>query len=152
RPAPAADRPVLVAFGDARRTAAPGPLPAALEAAVASWLGAQHRPLHKIDPARLEPRLAAKAAAAAGSELAIGFWIVGWTVEPAPDAAAVAMARARVRVQIATPSAVVFDRVVATDTVLGDRGLGEAELAARVAREVLAILRPHVRRSVPSWQ
>jgi hypothetical protein len=62
------------------------------------------------------------------------------------------MARARVRVWIADASAVVFDRVVVTDTVVGDKGLAPPELAARVAREVLAILRPHLRRQVPSWE
>jgi hypothetical protein len=62
------------------------------------------------------------------------------------------MARARVRVQILGPRAVVFDRVVVTDTVLGDPGRGPLEVAARVAREVLAILGPHLRRSVPSWR
>jgi hypothetical protein len=61
------------------------------------------------------------------------------------------MARIRVRVQVTNASAVVFDRVVATDTVVGERNLSVAEMAARVCREVLAILRPHVRRSVPSW-
>jgi hypothetical protein len=45
----------------------------------------------------------------------------------------------------------VFDRVVVTDTVVGDKGVAQPELAARVAREVLAILRPHMRRRVPSW-
>jgi len=64
----------------------------------------------------------------------------------------VALARARVRVRIAGPSAVLFDRVVATDSVVGDRGLPEAELAARVAREILAIVEPHLARSVPSWR
>ncbi len=61
------------------------------------------------------------------------------------------MARARVRVRVADTSEVLFDRVVITDTVLGDKGSGPQELAARVAREVLAILRPHMRRRVRSW-
>jgi hypothetical protein len=56
-----------------------------------------------------------------------------------------------VRVQISDARKVVFDRVVATDTVLGERGMAPPELAARVAREVLAIVRPHLRRSVPAW-
>jgi hypothetical protein len=54
-------------------------------------------------------------------------------------------------VQITDANAVLFDRVIATDTVVGDKGLPVAELAGRVAREVLAILRPHVRRTVASW-
>lgn len=151
-PAPAPDRPVLVAIADARPTPSPGPMPAALEAAVASWTRAHHRQQQKVDATRLDARRAAATVTAGGADLAIGFWILGWTVDPPTEPGAPAMARARVRVQLADARAVVFDRVVVTDTVLGDPGLGEPELAARVAREVLAILRPHMRRSVPSWQ
>jgi len=46
---------------------------------------------------------------------------------------------------------VVFDRVVVTDTIVGERRMPPAELAIRVAEEVLAILRPHVRRAVSPW-
>jgi energy-converting hydrogenase Eha subunit H len=62
------------------------------------------------------------------------------------------MARARIRVQLTDARSVVFDRIVVTDTVVGENGIAPAELAARVAREVLVILRPHLRRSVPLWQ
>ncbi|HEU4728912.1 MAG TPA: hypothetical protein VFT22_13505, partial [Kofleriaceae bacterium] len=133
---------------DATRPSRGAPLVAALEAAVAEWTHAHHRQLREVDGAKLEPRSAARTVGAAATELGIGFWILGYQ----PEAGPVPMARARVRVRIADASAVVFDRVVVTDTVLGDRGLGPAELAARVAREVLAILRPHVRRQVPSWE
>lgn len=58
----------------------------------------------------------------------------------------VPMARARVRVKIAGTK---FDRVVRTDTVVGDRDSTAEQLAARTAREVLAILRPNLRRALP---
>jgi hypothetical protein len=139
---------MLVAISDARRGAPPTPLLAALDAAVADWGRAQHRPIQKLDPGALDREGAARNVAASGADFALGFWILDY----APEAGALPMARARVRVQITDARAVVFDRVVATDTVLGEPGLGGAELATRVAREVLAILRPHLRRIVASWQ
>jgi hypothetical protein len=54
-------------------------------------------------------------------------------------------------VRISTARGVAFDRVVVTDTVIGERKITEAELAGRVAREVLAIIAPHLHRAVPSW-
>lgn len=147
-PVPAADRPVLVAVADAGHGAEPGPLRGALQTAVAEWARAHHRVARDTDPAQLT----AAAVSAAGADLAIGFSILGWTVEQPDDRRQPAMARARVRVQILGIRAVVFHRVVTTDTVLGDPGRGQAELAARVAREVLEILGPHLRRSVPSWR
>jgi hypothetical protein len=145
---PAPDRPVLVAVtGDPHGTD-PGPLRGALQTAVTNFTRAHHRAPRDTDPARLT----ASAVTAAGAELAIGLSILDWSLEQPDDRARPAMARARVRVQIVGPRTMVFDRVVATDTVIGDPGRGPPELAARVAREVLAILEPHLRRSVPSWR
>ena len=42
-----------------------------------------------------------------------------------------------------------FDRIVRTDTIVGDKSFTPDQLAARTAREVLAILRPHLRRALP---
>jgi hypothetical protein len=142
-----ADRPVLFSIVDLRRPIGTGVLLSAFDGAVSEWIRAHHRPIRKLDPGKLDPRIAARSVAAEGSDLAFGFWILDYTADPAP----LPMARARVRVQVTDASAVVFDRVVTTDTVVGERNLTVPELAARVAREVLAILRPHVRRSVPSW-
>lgn len=147
-PVPASDRPVLIAVAGAGQAPEPGPLRGALQAAVANWIRAHHGVPRDTAPAGLT----APAVTAAGADLAIGFSILDWSVEQPDDRAQPAMARARVRVQILGPRAAVFDRVVATDTVLGDPGRGPPELAARVAREVLAILGPHMRRSVPSWR
>ena len=41
--------------------------------------------------------------------------------------------------------------MIATDTVVGERKITEAQLAARVAREVLAIVAPHLHRAVSAW-
>jgi hypothetical protein len=65
----------------------------------------------------------------------------------------VPMARARVRVRISDrESKVRFDRVVVTDTVVGDNKIDKTKLAARVAREVLAIVEPHMRHAIEAWR
>ncbi len=65
----------------------------------------------------------------------------------------VPLAPARVRVRIEDRAhKKLFDRVVVTDTVVGDKKMADDRLAARVAREVLYILEPHMRRAVPSWR
>ncbi|MBL9013417.1 MAG: hypothetical protein JNL83_04525 [Myxococcales bacterium] len=65
---------------------------------------------------------------------------------------AIPYARARVRAKITNGGTVLFDRVVVTDSVLGDKGIAPAALATRTAREVLDILRPHMRRAVAGWR
>jgi hypothetical protein len=127
------------------------PLRAALADAVLRWARAARREPRAVDPRALEGKRGPKAVASANAERAITFEIVGYAVDALRSARDVPLARARVRVRISDASAVVFDRVVATDTIVGDRQMPPAELAARVAEEVLAILRPHVRRAVPAW-
>jgi len=146
---PQTDRVVLVATVDVTRLSVGAPLLGALDAAAPEWLRAHHRQIEKLDPSKLDSRLPPpKAVTTGAADLAIGFWVLDYKRE----AGALPMARARVRVRVADASAVVFDRVVVTDTVLGEREFSPPELAARVAREVLAILRPHLRRHVPSWE
>jgi len=148
RPATAELEPLtLVAITDAAGGAG-APLAGALYGAVAVWTQAQHRRHQKLDPGKLDPKILGKVVTAAGAEVALVLSVVGYARDPG----ALPMARARVRVQVAGPGGIVFDRVIATDTVLGDKASTSLELASRVAREVLAILRPHLRRHVPSWQ
>ena len=146
RPMPS-DRPVLVAVVDLRRPPGTGVLLGAFDTEAADWIREHHREVRKLDPGKLDAKIAARSVAAAGSDLAFGFWILGYALDSTP----LPMARLRVRVQITDASAVLFDRVIATDTVVGERGMSVADLAGRAAREVLAILRPHLRRTVPSW-
>ena len=65
---------------------------------------------------------------------------------------AVPYAKARVRAKIVSGGSVLFDRVVVTDSVLGDKGIAPDALATRTAREVLDILRLHMRRAVDGWR
>ncbi|MDQ3370890.1 MAG: hypothetical protein M3680_36185, partial [Myxococcota bacterium] len=101
-----------------------------------------------VDPAQLDRPAAPATVASSAADRAVLFEVLRYTVEPG----AVPLARARVRVRIASATEVVFDRVVVTDTVVGDRGMTPELLAARVTREVLSILRPHVRRAVAGWR
>ncbi len=120
----------------------------ALAGSVEGWARAARREPRVVEPRELDGKLPA-AAAAAKAERAIMFEVLGYSVRSARD---VPLARARVRVRISDDAAMVFDRVVTTDTVVGERQMPSAELAARVAEEVLAILRPHMRRVAEPWR
>jgi hypothetical protein len=61
------------------------------------------------------------------------------------------LATARVRVRISDPQSTVFDRVVVTNTIVGEKNLAADKLIDRIAREVLLIAEPHVRRRIPTW-
>lgn len=142
RPKPvvtAATAPVLapVRIAVTARGASAEPLRAALATEVTAWATAHHRAAVPLD-----------AAPAAGTELAIAFDIAKLTLDPGE----VPTGRARVRVRISDGTGVVFDRVVITDSVVGERAMPAAALTGRIAREVLEILRPHLRRLVPSWR
>jgi hypothetical protein len=125
-----------------------GPLRAALAGAVDAWAAAHHRAPTPADTAALAN---GTALAAHHGTLGVLVEVEAYTVEPG----LVPLARARVHVRVVQaggPGAVAFDRVIVTDTVVGDRGLSADALAARTAREVLAIAEPHVRRVVASWR
>lgn len=132
-------------------TSAAEPLRGALAGAALRWARAARREPRVVEPRTLEGKLAPPAVASAGAERAVTFEIFRYAVESVGPARDVPLARARVRVRIADRGEVLFDRIVATDTIVGDRGMPAAELAARAAEAVLAILRPHVRRVVSPW-
>jgi hypothetical protein len=116
--------------------------------AVEGWTRAARREPKLVEASTLAKQLAASTVAAANAERAIAFEVLDYAVSLQGD---VPLARARVRVRIADASAVVFDRVVTTDTVVGARRMRGEAVAALVAQEVLAILRPHMRRVVERW-
>jgi hypothetical protein len=123
----------------------------ALDAAVADWMRGHHRQLERIDAGKLAPAVASQAVH--GDDFAIGFWVLAYTAEQLGDPSRpIPAGRARVRVRIADARAVIFDRVVTTDTVLGELGAAPRVVADRVAREVLEILRPHMRHHVRAWE
>jgi len=148
-PAGAPGRPLLVAIAPSAGAAAP--LGAALAGAAERWVRAAHREPRVVEPRSLAGKLAPKAVATENAERAVAFQVLGYSVRSGKGARDVPLARARVRVRIADASAVLFDRIVVTDTIVGERKMAPEALAARVAEEVLAILKPHMRRAVSPW-
>jgi hypothetical protein len=141
-------RPLLVGITAGSRAE---PLRAALAEAAPRWTLAARREARLVDARTLAGKLAPRAVATTNAERAVELLVLDYSVRSLASARDVPLARARVRVRISDASAVLFDRVVATDTIVGERSMAPAELAARAAAEVLAILRPHVRRAVPRW-
>jgi len=124
------------------------PFEGALKSAVAPWALHRHHAVKMIEMKELGGKAAPKAVAGAHADLAVWLEIQEVTLE----LGVIPMGRARVRVQISDPSKVLFDRIVVTDTVMGDKNLSPEKLAQRVAREVLAIVEPHVHRVIPGWR
>lgn len=166
RPPAVATEPVLL-VGIAVPAGASGmivPFRAALTDRIGGWVKASKRMPSPVDASVLGTKLAAQAVASARAERGISFEILDYDVQltgalddrllalARPGAQNIPLARARVRVRIADARKVVFDRVIATDTVVGDRQITGDALAERVAREVLTILRPHMRRLEPTWR
>jgi hypothetical protein len=133
--------------------------PASTSPIVRVALAASTSPLHDALAAALDPwtqhghhalqlgAADAKAVAAAHAEIGIALDVVAYTVEDLDVAGGkTPSARARVRMRVANGTKLVFDRVIATDTVLGDR----AHLPELVAREVLWIAEPRLRK-VSAW-
>jgi len=140
-PVPAAPMPVLAVVHGA---SASSPLVAPLGSALEPWAKRDVHPLANT----LIDMLAPPMVAAKGEQLAIGFEVLGYSMVKGE----IPSARARVRVRIVDRTHVVWDRIVRTDTVVGDKGIAADALAARTAREVLAIVEPHIRRLVPAWR
>ncbi len=136
--APAAPTPVLA------EVLGGGPLASALTAELPGWA---HRPIDPL-PNVLIDMVVPTMPATHARDLAMALDILAFTVESGE----VPLAHARVRVRVVDKSQVVFDRVIRTDTIVGDRKQASDALAVRTAREVLAILEPHLRRKVAGWR
>jgi len=121
-----------------------GPLATALQGELAGWARRPIDPLPNVLTDMVVPTMPATH----GRELAIALDILSFTVESRE----VPLAHARVRVRVVDRTHVVFDRVIRTDTIVGDRKQAPEALALRTAREVLAILEPHLRRKLPAWR
>jgi hypothetical protein len=121
-----------------------GPLRDALQAELEPWAKRKVELMPNVLVDMVVPTLPATRA----RDLAIAIEVLAFSVHGAD----VPLARARVRVRVVDRSQVVFDRVLRTDTVVGDRRQSDASLAARTAREVLAILEPHLKRKLAGWR
>jgi hypothetical protein len=146
-PPPPPLRPMLAAVVvDPGLGAAGEPLRTALAAALGPWAARRHHEAKPVDAAGAAP----KAVAFANADLSIIYDVRAFDVER--DTAGIPLAKAQVRVRIADASKVVFDRVVITDTIVGEKNLAADKLAERVAREVMQIVDPHVKRRISAWQ
>ncbi|HEY0253218.1 MAG TPA: hypothetical protein VGC41_16905 [Kofleriaceae bacterium] len=123
-----------------------GQLRAALAKQLVGWAAKRHHEARVIDP-KLGGKQLPKAVEAQHADLAVELDVVAYEVEQAK----VPLATAKVRVRISDPHAIVFDRVIVTDTIPGEKAIDPATLIDRVAREVLTIADPSVRRRIPSW-
>jgi hypothetical protein len=45
-----------------------------------------------------------------------------------------------------------LDRIIHTDTIVGDRDISEQAFAERAAREVLLIANPNLKRTLADWK
>jgi hypothetical protein len=126
-----------------------GLLQAALAREVGAFAGKHAHSVKTVAGAALDNKAQAPAAvASAGGEFGISLRVLGLQIMPGK----VPMARARVRLRVVDRERVRFDRVIVTDTIVGDRQISEDEFAGRVAREVLMIAHPNIRRAVTSWR
>lgn len=62
------------------------------------------------------------------------------------------LAKARVRMRVYDGAKVKFDRIIHTDTIVGDRDISEQAFAERAAREVLLIANPNLKRTLADWK
>jgi hypothetical protein len=130
-------------------TGKPGePLVTELATDVAMWAARRHHEVRVVDPQRLG-KAAAKTVAAEKAELSIELEVLSLATDH--DDNQIPLTTARVHIRIADQQSVVFDRVIVTDTIVGEKNLKPAKLYARVAREVLAIADPQLKRRIPTW-
>ncbi len=149
--APAVPAVMLASFhADAAAGVSGEALRAALAIAFAPWASHRHHDVHVVDQNVLAGKTAPQTVVAQKAELAITLDVLAIEIVQA-DLAPIPTARARVHVRISDPQGVVFDRVIHTDTIVGEKGVDQPALIARVAREILSIAEPQVRRRIPSW-
>jgi hypothetical protein len=124
------------------------PFRQALIDSVNRTLRANQRQPSPVDASTLGAQLAVQTVATARASRGIVFEILDYAIEPGM----IPLVRARVRVRIADGTQVQFDEVLATDTIVGDKLSPPAVLAFRTAREIMTILRPHLRKLEPQWR
>ena len=125
------------------------PLRAALTIQLEAQLRKVYRTPQLVDPAKMTRELATDTVKASKLDLGMLLEITSYTLEIEDN---IPIARAHVRFRVTDAVGIVFDRVVVTDSVVGEKNMSLAQLAERVAREVLDIARPHLKRKVTAWR
>ena len=149
---PVATQPLVIAAVavDKKQTGAQLELLAdALGKELGGWAHEQHHEVKLVDRELLDKKAAVKTIGDNHTDAGIAFEVLGIEIEKKDG---IPFARARVRVRIASAAEVKFERIIHTDTVVGDKGMADAALVPRVARAVLAITTPNLRRALVTWQ
>ena len=141
-------RPLLVGVSTSSGSSSQDALKNAFVAQLSPWAARQRREPKQVEAKLLHADSAVTAIKAAGTDLGVGFEIKSFSISNDM----IPIGRARVHVVVADAIGVLFDRVVITDSVVGDKSIRTDVMAARVAREVLDILRPHLKRLVKAWR
>jgi hypothetical protein len=141
-------RPLLVGVSTSSASASQDALKNAFVAQISPWAARQRREPKQVEAKLLHADSAVTAIKAAGTDLGVAFEIKSFSISNDT----IPIGRARVHVVVADRVGVLFDRVVITNSVVGDKGIKTDAMAARVAREVLDILRPHLKRLVKAWR
>lgn len=141
-------RPLLVSVSTGSKSAVRDALKTQFVAQLSPWAQRQRRTPKPVEAKLLRRGEAVKTIKAQGTDLGIALEIQGFSISNDT----IPLARARVHVVIADAVGVLFDRVVVTDSIVGDKAIKTDEMAARTAREVLDILRPHLKRLVTAWR
>lgn len=141
-------RPLLVSVSTGSKSAVQDALKTQFVAQLVPWAKRQRRAPKAVEAKLLRSREAVKTIKAQGTDLGIALEIQGFSITDDT----IPLGRARVHVVIADAAGVLFDRVVVTDSVVGDKAISTDAMAGRTAREVLDILRPHLKRLVTAWR
>jgi hypothetical protein len=142
--------PMLTAVGVSVEAAAMAePLRAALLRATFARVRDNGRDPVQVEYSTLHAKIAAQTVATHGrAKHAVAFELLDYTVEVGD----VPLASARARLRIVDAAGVRFDRVIITNTIVGERAMAGGALADRVADELLRIALPQLRRVEPAWR
>ena len=136
---------VLIAVASSN-SASGAALSKALGTQLVPWAAHRH---HEAVVSSALGKNASKSVSIRKADFAIELNVLAVTIDHNDDQ--IPLASARVRVRISDPQSTVFDRVVVTNTIVGEKNLAADKLIDRIAREVLSIAEPHVRRRIPTW-
>jgi hypothetical protein len=123
-------------------------LASGLAAELPRWGVLHKHHAHHVEPERMSRAAGVQTAHEVNAEVGVALEVLSFTVTPGT----VPLGRARVRVRVIARGTILFERVARTDTIVGDKGISEHEMAARTGREVLAIVNAQLRRLVTGWR
>ncbi|HUS27041.1 MAG TPA: hypothetical protein VMZ53_00975 [Kofleriaceae bacterium] len=116
---------------------------------ISGWAQHHAHTVNPVEPALFDSKNSAPGVVSSnGGEFGMSLHVITLQIWPGR----VPMARARVRLRVVSRERIVFDRVIHTDTIVGDPEISEAQFAARVARDVLRIAHANLKRTTSNWK